>query len=84
MARVVVGHGAGTPLLQRQSELGAIEGLGLALLVDREDDRMVRRVHVEADDVVDLGAEGRVGGALEGSDVVRLETMVLPDALDGA
>ena len=36
---VVVGHGAGAPLLHRQAGLGAVERLDLALLVDRQHDR---------------------------------------------
>ena len=36
MALVVVGHRAGAALLQRQSRLGAVERLDLALLVDRK------------------------------------------------
>ena len=45
---------------------------------------MLGRVHVEADDVLDLGGEGRVIGLLEGSDAMGLEAMSLPDALNGA
>ena len=37
--------------LQRQSRLGAIERLDLALLVDREDERLVGRIEIEADHV---------------------------------
>ena len=49
VALVVVRHGAGAPLLQRQSRLGAVERLDLALLVDRQDDGMRRRSDVEPD-----------------------------------
>jgi len=38
-ALVVVCHGTGTPLLDRQSRLGAVEGLDLALFIDTEDQR---------------------------------------------
>ena len=48
---VVVRHGAAAALLHRQAWLGAIERLYLALLVDRENDSMRRRIHVEPDDV---------------------------------
>src|SRR6476619_3006718 len=37
MAFVVVGHGSGAALLHRQAGLGAIKGLDLALLINRED-----------------------------------------------
>ena len=35
---IAVGHGSGATLLQRQSGLGAVERLNLALFVDRQDD----------------------------------------------
>src|SRR5205814_8529230 len=40
VALVVVGHGPGAALLHRQAGLSAVERLDLALLIDREDDRM--------------------------------------------
>ena len=39
---------------QRQAGLGAVEGLDLALLVDREHHRMGGRIDIEADDVAQL------------------------------
>ena len=56
----VVGHRAGSSLLHRQAGLGAVQppgvtrGLDLALLVDREDDRMGRRIDVEPNQIADL------------------------------
>ena len=44
VALVVVRHRCGAPLLQRQAGLGAVERLDLALLVDAEHERLVRRV----------------------------------------
>ena len=44
VALVVVSHGADASLLHRQSWLGAVESLDLALLVDREDDGMSWRI----------------------------------------
>jgi hypothetical protein len=38
--------GPGAPLLHRQSRLGAIEGLNLALLIDRQDNG-VQRLHID-------------------------------------
>ena len=55
VALVVVGHGAGAALLHRQAGLGAVERLDLALLVDRQHDRMGRRIDIEPDDVAQLG-----------------------------
>ena len=84
VAFVVVGHGAGASLLHGQSRLGAVEGLNLALLVDREDDGMSGRVDIEADNVPELVGELRVLRQLEGADAVRGELMGLENALDRA
>ena len=88
---VVVGHGPTLAGLQRQAGLGTVErpcsgqgqALDLALLVDREHDRMRGRMQVEADNVLDFLGEGGVPGALEGAPPVRLKVVRLPDALDG-
>ncbi len=57
VALVVMGHGAGAALLQRQAGLGAVKRLDLALLVDREHHGMGRRVDVEPDNVAQLRHE---------------------------
>jgi hypothetical protein len=62
---VVVGHGSGAALLERQAGLGPVERLDLALFVDGKDDGVRRRIDVEPDDVVQLVDEGRVVGQLE-------------------
>ena len=51
---VVMRHRAGAALLHRQSRLGAVERLDLALLVDRQHDGMRRRIDIEADDVLNF------------------------------
>jgi len=84
IALVVMGHGRALAGLERQARLGPIERLDLALFVDRQHHGVMGRAHVEADDILDLGGEGRVLGALEGAQSVRLQTMLIPDALDGA
>ena len=84
VALVVVGHGAAAAGLDRQSGLGAVERLDLALLVDRQHHRMRRRIDIEADDVGQLVGEVRIARALEGADPVRLELVRLPDALHRA
>ena len=45
---------------------------------------MGRRVHVETDDVLDLGGEGGIGGPFERVQAMGLEVMGVQDALDGA
>jgi hypothetical protein len=46
--------------LQRQSRLGAVERLNLALFVDRQHDGVLRWIEIEADDVDQLLGEGWV------------------------
>src|SRR6266550_8788498 len=78
MALVVVGYGASAPLFHRQPRLGAIKGSNLALLVDRQDNGMVGRIDVEADDLVQFGGKLRIVGQLELAYPVRLEAMSTP------
>ena len=54
------------------------------LLVDREHDRMLGRVDVQADDVLELGGEVGIVRALEGADAVRLQVVRRPDPLHRA
>ena len=84
VALVVMGHRPAFSGLERQARLRAVERLDLALLVDRDDHRVLGRVHVEADDVLDLLGELGIVGALEGANAVRLQPMRLPQALHGA
>ena len=82
VALVIVGHRAGAAFLHRQAGLGAVEGLDLRLLIDREHDGMGGRIDIEPDNIAQLVDELRVVGELELLDPVRLETMRAPDALD--
>ena len=66
----------------RQDRLGAVEGLDLALLVDTEHQRAIRRRHVKADNVADLVDEVRITGEFEGLGPVRLQAEGAPDAPD--
>jgi hypothetical protein len=78
---VVVRHRPGTARLHRQTRLGAVERLDLALLVDREDDRMGGRIDLEADDVFEFLGELRVVRQLERADAMRRELVGLKDTL---
>ena len=49
MALVVVGHGGAASFCHRQTGLGAMEGLDLALLVEAEHDGMSWRIDIETD-----------------------------------
>lgn len=79
VAFVVVRHGATAAPLQRKAWLGAVEGLDLALLVDAQDQGLVRGIEVEPDDIVELLDKLLVPAELEGPDEMGLETMLLPD-----
>jgi len=83
VALVVVGHGPALAGLDRQAWLGGVERLDLALLVDRQHHGVGGRVHVEADDVLDLLGEGWILGAFDRAQPVGLEVVRLPDALNG-
>jgi hypothetical protein len=78
VALVIMGHRTAFPGLERQARLRAVERLDLALLVDRDDHHVLGRVHVEADDVLDLLGELRIVGALEGANAMRLQPVRLP------
>jgi hypothetical protein len=80
VALVIVGHGATAAALERQSGLGAVERLDLAL-VERQHHGVRRRVDVEADDIAQLGGELGIGGQLELADAMRLQPVRAPDAL---
>ena len=77
VALVVMRHGAGSALLDRQAGLCAVERLDLALLVDRENQRLVRRIEIETDDIAHL-LDVLVIRQLEGLHQVRLEAVRLP------
>ncbi len=73
--------GAGS---QREHRLRPFEGLDLGLLVDTEHEGLVRRIHVQADDVPDLVDEERVVGELERLTPMRLQRERSPHAGDRA
>ena len=50
VALVVMRHRPAAALLHRQPRLGAVEGLDLALFIDRKNQGLVGRVEIEADD----------------------------------
>src|SRR5712692_4792989 len=83
MAFVVVGHRLAPTLFQRQSRLGPIERLNLGFLVQRQHERVFRRVKVETDHVLQLLGKVRVVAQLEGLGPMWLETVLSPDAAHG-
>src|SRR5262245_63448962 len=81
MPLVVMGHGAGAARFHRQSRLGAVERLDLAILVDREHDGMGGRIDIEADDVFEFLGKVRIVRQLEGADAMRRKLVGLKNAL---
>jgi hypothetical protein len=67
----------------RQGRRGALEGLQLRLLVHAQHHRRRRRVQVQADDVVNLALQLRVGGELEGLGPPGLHAEAVPHPGDG-
>jgi len=78
MALVIMGYGASAPLLHRQTRLGTIKRLNLALLVNRQDNGVAGRIDIEADDLVQFGRKLGIVGQLELAHPVRLEAMSTP------
>jgi len=76
-----VRHRLAAPGLDRQSRLGAIEGLDLALFINRQHDGMGRRIDIEPDDVSELVGEAWIARALEGAQPMRRQFVSPPDAL---
>lgn len=67
--------GSAPSRLQRQVGLGAVEGLDLAHLVDREDNRIRRPVNVKPDDVARHSARTSDREQLEPPHPIRLEAV---------
>jgi hypothetical protein len=58
---------------------GTDPALNLALFIDAQDQRMLRRRQIEADDIAHLLDKQRIGRELEGLGAMRLEVESLPD-----
>ena len=90
---VVMRHHLAAPGFDRQSGLGAVERLDLALFIDRQHHRMGRRIDLRVrpmagpragskpDNVGELGGKAGIARALEGAQPVRLQFVRAPDAL---
>src|SRR5215475_5317515 len=79
VALVIMGHRCRAALLQRKARLSAIQCLNLALLIDAQHQRPIRRVHVEPDDVGHLLFEPWIARYLEPAYQMRLEPGFGPD-----
>lgn len=75
VALVVVRHGLAAPLLQGQPWLSSIQRLNLTLLACAQNQRVFRRIQIQANDGFQLVGKLRVAANLERLDQVRLEPM---------
>lgn len=78
-----MGHRLSATLLERQTWLSAVQGLNLRLLVAAQDQRMLGRYEVEADDAFELLGEARIGGEFERAHPVEFEAVSAPDTGHG-
>jgi hypothetical protein len=74
-------HRLAASLLQWQTGLGSVQGLYLALLIDAQNQRVLRRVQMQTDDCFQLTGKLRIATYLEGLDQVWLESVRVPDGL---
>ena len=65
VALIVVRHGSGAALLQRQSGLCAVKRRNSAFFVDRQDDGVCGGIDIEPHDVAQFVDEARIVGQLE-------------------
>jgi hypothetical protein len=83
MPFVVMGLSLRKSRAKGQNRLRAVKSLNLALLVHAENEGLIGRIHVEADDVAHLGNKIRIGTELKVLETMRLELIGLPDSLYG-
>jgi hypothetical protein len=77
----VMRHGLAAPRLNRQPRLGAVERLDLAFFVERQHDRVSRRIDIEPNDVGELGGKTGITRAFKAAQAVRLQPVRPLDAL---
>ncbi len=82
IALVIMRHRTAPALLERKARLRAIQGLNLALLVAAQNERMVRRIEIQPDNIHQFVDEVGVAAEFESSDMGRFQIMRLPYAID--
>src|SRR6185295_19654089 len=80
VALVVVRAPLGLAKTHRQHRLRAVKRLNLALFIDADDQRLVRRIEIETDNVAYFLDELRIGRELERFCAMRLQAKGTPDA----
>src|SRR5438034_8519370 len=82
VALVVVRHCPATPLVDRQSWLGTIECLDLAVLVDAQAQGLVWRVEIKADHIVELFDKTLIAAEPGGHGQMTLAAVAIPNTLN--
>ena len=73
VADILIGPRARTAGAQRQAGLRSIEGLNPGLLVHAQDQRVLRGLQIQADNVQQLRFEVRIGTEREGANPMGLQ-----------
>lgn len=68
-------------LAQRQSGLGALLGLALALFVTAKNDRAGWRIQIQSDEIPEFGLDLRIVGELESTGAMGFKVIGRPDQL---
>src|SRR4029078_8084326 len=84
IALVVVGHGASSAWDEWQARLGSVQRLNLTLLIHRVHHRVLGRVHIQTDDIVQLLQELRISPQLDSARQMRLQTILPPHSTNNA
>src|SRR5208283_4914209 len=82
IALVIMGQRLAAALLEGQPRLRAIQSLDLAFFVARKHQGVLRRVEVEADDILELFFKAGVVGEFEGFDPMWFQPGTRPDSTD--
>jgi len=80
IALVIMGHRLASALLERKPWLSSVQSLDLTLLIAGEDQRVLGRVEIKADDVFKFFLKPLVVGKFETGHPMRLQPMRRPDA----
>lgn len=79
---VIVRHGAATPFLQRQPRLRPVESLNLRFLVNAQHERLIWRVQIQSDHIIELFHKLSIATQFGRLDQMRFELMLFPDSPD--
>lgn len=80
IALVIMGHRLASALLEREPWLSSVQSLDLTLLIAGEDQRVLGRVEIKADDVFEFFLKPLVVREFEAGHPMRLQPMRRPDA----